>query len=98
VALCLSKPAQLTFSLECTSGCDSPAYGAFPAGATVPLMFEPGVPETCNVKQPGRYTIEVQSNGPATGYALLVQTRATDALVQTIPADTPPPTDLDDVC
>jgi hypothetical protein len=98
VALCLAKPAQLDFSIECTSGCDFPAYAEFPVGADLTTEFEPGRPRTCNVKEPGRYTLMIQSNDVGAGYSLSVQTKAADAVVGSLPANTPPPANLDEAC
>ena len=96
IALCLEKPALLTFSLECNSGeCEEAAYGEFPAGPAEPHVFEPGRSLRCDIRSAGRYVVRVQANSAPIGYALNVQTRQPGALVERLKANVPPPSPED---
>lgn len=89
LALCLSRGAELTFSLDCIRGSCSAPFGSFPADSG--SSFQPGQALTCNIKAPGRYTVSVQANDVPVTYQLLVQTRDAGALVDSLQANLPPP-------
>lgn len=97
-AICVDRPVEVTFSLECTSGECEGLFGSFPAGESFAADFDTDDALTCRIPRRGRYAVAIESRTRPVNYSLTVRSPSPLAIVTMVDSQFPDEEFGNDTC